>query len=333
MHNIKTIDLLQKYQLPITQKFFAAFLFHYLESQAKINQLTLPNSSLTYKRSDADIELFVNGIRRTISSFEGTKIIDEKTGSRQFSAAYCPPDPKFPQNSLTILLDSGTFTDSRRLSLLEAYNRMYRWERKASSRWGYRIIANYWASYDRIGDSHSSIEAALFIVKRREMLTPRKLILTAQGGNQANQADYINCLRQILDIANPTDIIGLGGWANLGIKRLRIYQFINLIEQAIPLINSANIFQVHLWGVSWNIPLTYLLVLCDRYSIKLTTDSSSSLTPFYKAKTSQDALNKGAFSTNWAINVALQQAKLATLKQSHLYQNLSLGMAYQLSLF
>jgi hypothetical protein len=202
------------------------------------------------------------------------------------------------------------------------------WEKKASRLWNYPVISNYFAAYDCLTHSQISIEAAKFLVNRREELAHRQLILTVQGNNYQ---DYINCLKAILEMATSQDVIGLGGWANLGLERSRLPQFLSVISQAVPLIASANLSKIHIWGVAWDVPLTHLLYQCDLHKIQLSTDTYSPLVPFNSGCCMPSILAKGAKANNWRENVALLQAKLATLRESYHYKILS--QYQQMSLF
>jgi len=175
--------------------------------------------------------LYVGG---NTASYRGDRV--NLSGCRCFSAAYSPSRSNLKNSdplSTFILLDSGAFTDrlQTRLSAAAALERHLSWERKAAKLWkidNYQVEAL--ASYDRLideiwidgkkhklrwanGEAESAVEEtvknAAYLASKRNELSPRKLILVAQG---VDRSQYLRCVDRILEFATPRDIIGFGGW-------------------------------------------------------------------------------------------------------------------------
>lgn len=163
-----------------------------------------------------------------------------------------------------LLIDSGAFQDvgeDTRLSFEDALKRQLALEERIG------IQAEAIVSYDRLVDEQledgkqikrrateeegeacvrETIEAAKYLASQREGLAPRKLILSCQG---TTTEQYLRCIREVLQVARPGDIIGLGGFCIISKSKEAEAQFYEVIRKGFPLIASADIDRVHIFGV------------------------------------------------------------------------------------
>ena len=169
-------------------------------------------------------------------------------------------DPRVP---VSYILDSGAFQDvsGRRLSNEGALERQLVFE-GIVGRPAYAVV-----SYDHLVDEQivdgvqtkarvskdlgktyvdESIEAARYLTSKRDVLGPRKLILSCQG---ADDTQYLECLDSILDIARPGDIIGLGGFCILSRSKRYEEEFYRVVSKGFPRIRDAGIDRVHIFGM------------------------------------------------------------------------------------
>jgi hypothetical protein len=191
-----------------------------------------------------------------------------------------------PQNT-RIIQDSGAFSDglNDRLSFPQAFDRQV----KHAEKYQYQNQIEAMASYDLLIDEmweegkrhkqrwsendawfavNETINAAKFLAKNYS----GKRVQSAQG---VTPNQYLQCAYQILEYTDFNDIFGLGGWCISGKMPLQmIPHFSRTIWLVIPLIASANIKRVHIWGVMDSEFLGPLLWLCDQYDLILSTDSA-----------------------------------------------------------
>ncbi len=276
-------------------------------------------------------------------------------GNRMFTAARSPQKAEFDDvSSVCAYLDSGAFSDppQKRLSPEEALNRQLAFETKASRKWGADWKAQGLVSYDRLidevwsnGKRHKrrwsiseadravfeTIEAANYLVSQRQKVSPRKLILSAQG---VDAIQYKDCMQEILAIAQPEDIIGLGGWCILGRFKSWIPEFWRTIHATLPMIAANGNKNIHIFGVLYQPVLGNLLWLADQYDLSVSTDSSA---PIKSAACTTEAKRKKAGvrckSGYWKDNVDWWVRTLDGLRQSEYYQRPpSLQLVRQLSL-
>lgn len=260
------------------------------------------------------------------------------TGDRCFSAAYGPGSRFTPSeaNNVVGLLDSGAFSDpaEKRLDAPSALARQIRWESRASDIWGLPFQAHAIVSYDLLIDEiwtgqqrekrrwsieaaesavRTTIEAAAFLATQRQQLAPRRLVLACQG---VDHEQYADCVSGVLAHATPTDWIGLGGWCILGWFRSWIPQFWATCYRVLPLIASAGIRHVHIFGVTYRPVLGGLLWLADREGLSVSTDSSGPVL----SVTWKDAKKAAAVKPTWEENAAWWIDALSNLRDSDFYR-------------
>lgn len=191
------------------------------------------------------------------------------------------------------MIDSGAFQDvgeDTRLSFEDALNRQLEFEKTLTQdgRPAYAIV-----SYDRLVDEQfngvaqikkrvaldksepyitETIGASHFLASKRAELRPRKLILSCQG---TTTDQYIYCLKEVLKVAQPGDIIGFGGFCIISKSKEYEKQFYEVINKAFPLIAEAGIYQAHIFGVGIMRVLIQAETLAQRYGLALSYDTSS----------------------------------------------------------
>ncbi len=161
------------------------------------------------------------------------------------------------------LLDSGAFQDVKgnRLTCEQALERQLAFE-KSVGRNAYAIV-----SYDRlvdeqmadgiqiksrvsreVGESYvmDTIEAAEYLSSRRDELEGRRLVLSCQG---SDTEQYLDCMDQVISIAEPGDIIGIGGFCILSKSKVYEQQFYEIISEAFPKLHKAGITNAHIFGM------------------------------------------------------------------------------------
>lgn len=91
-----------------------------------------------------------------------------------------------------------------------------------------------------------TIEAAEYLSSRRERLPGRRLVLSCQG---STAEQYLDCLKEVLQIARPGDIVGLGGFCILSKSKTYENQFYEVIREGFPCIKRAGVDRVHIFGM------------------------------------------------------------------------------------
>lgn len=188
------------------------------------------------------------------------------------------------------ILDSGAFQDVKtenRLTPEEALKRQLSFEKKIGRK------AEAIVSYDRLVDEQlkdgvqfkervseslgkeyidETIESAKYLCSQRDRLNDRKLVLSCQGVT-ANQ--YMGCLKAILDIASPEDIIGFGGFCILSKSVKYETEFYEVVNKGFPMIRENGNSRVHIFGMG----VFRVLVQADIYArmneIECSYDTSS----------------------------------------------------------
>lgn len=161
------------------------------------------------------------------------------------------------------LLDSGAFQDVKgeRLTYEMALDRQLSFE-KVVGREAHAIV-----SYDHLVDEQmvdgkqikervskeigegyvaETLEAAEYLASRRDELGDRKLVLSCQG---SDEEQYLDCLNEMLKIAEPGDIIGLGGYCILSKSKRYEAQYYEVLREGFPRIRDAGIDRVHVFGM------------------------------------------------------------------------------------
>jgi hypothetical protein len=194
-------------------------------------------------------------------------------------------------DSVEVLLDSGAFQDikkSERLTYQGALNRQLAFE----DRTGFQ--SKFLVSYDRIVDEsptvhgerkkrrvnlttadsyvQQTIDAAKFLADQRDDLYPRRLVLSNQG---VTPDQYIGCLKETLKFAEPTDVIGLGGFCIIGQIPRFTKDYFEVLERALPLLRKKGVRRLHIFGVGVFKTLIRTHVQCWRYGVTPSYDTSS----------------------------------------------------------
>jgi hypothetical protein len=253
------------------------------------------------------------------------------------SGAYGPKS-RFPPELVSEvrgMMDSGAFSDppERRLTPEQSLERQLAWERNATRLWGAPWQAESFVSYDLLIDEKwtggrrrkerwsvaeadravkVTVEAAAYLASQREALSPRSLVLAAQG---VDGVQYAECISGVLAHSTPADTIGLGGWCILGRWTSWLPTFWDAMRQSLPLIADAGVKTVHIFGVLYRPALGGLLWLADQYGLSVSTDSSA---PILQT-TWKDQKKAGSLAPTWEENVAAYKQRLATLRQSPYY--------------
>lgn len=283
------------------------------------------------------------GIRLFVGGHPGTVQGDREnlTGDRMFTASRPPQLAAFPcLADLNAYLDSGAFSDppERRLTPEGALDRQLAWEYKASEKWGSHWQASGLVSYDLLidevwanGKRHKrrwsikdadravteTIDAARYLAGQRDRLSPRRLILSAQG---VDAIQYRECIQEVLAIAQPGDIIGFGGWCILGRFKSWLPEFWRTLQATLPLVAANGNQDIHIFGVLYQPALGGLLWLADRYGLSVSTDSSAPIKS--AACTSPESRRKAGVRAegHWHNNVEWWRNSLATLHGSEWYR-------------
>lgn len=194
-----------------------------------------------------------------------------------------------PGCDVSYILDSGAFQDVRgeRLSFDDALRRQLDFE-EAVGRPAYALV-----SYDRLVDEQmvdgaqtkirvdkdtgkqyveETVEAAAYLASRRSELGDRKLILSCQG---ADAEQYLGCLDSVLEIAEPGDIIGFGGFCILSRRRAYEEEFYRVFTEAIPRIRRSGINRVHIFGMGVFRALVQADLFARVHGIECSYDTSS----------------------------------------------------------
>lgn len=203
-------------------------------------------------------------------------------------------NPHYPvrlrRRDINILMDSGAFQDvdtHTRLLLPEALKRQLLYEKYLGA------ISHRIVSYDQLVDEQvikgkktkcrvdeaigwdyvaTTIEAAKYLASKRSSLKPRQLVLSCQG---TTVEQYLDCIKEVLDVSEPGDCIGLGGFCIIGTRPKLQVQFFEIVKRGFPLIKKYGIEDVHLFGVT-SIPiLKRWSEINTSFGLNLSTDSSS----------------------------------------------------------
>jgi hypothetical protein len=206
-------------------------------------------------------------------------------------------NPKYPVSlssgtrNVYVLLDSGAFQDlkaTERLSPRQALNRQLDFERRVG------FESKFIVSYDRIVDESptvqghkrkrrvdstlagryvdQTIDAAKFLADNREGLTPRRLVLSNQG---VTVEQYVDCVKEILRFSEPTDVVGLGGFCIIGQVPKYSKDYFAVVKRILPMLRRRKIRRMHVFGVGVFKTLIKTHVMCSRFGVIPSYDTSS----------------------------------------------------------
>jgi hypothetical protein len=193
-----------------------------------------------------------------------------------------------PSGDCHVLLDSGAFGDVRRgrITFQEALQRQLDYEERCA------FVSERLVSYDMLIDEQlqgdrqiksrwprengwqaveTTIAAAEFLVSRRRELAPRQLVLSCQG---VTVEQYEACMEAILEIAEPQDCIGLGGWCIVGQRRELASLFWQAMDTVLPMIAAKGIKDVHIFGLAWVAIMKEWAVKCRDLGLRASNDTT-----------------------------------------------------------
>lgn len=207
---------------------------------------------------------------------------------------YLMLNPKYPvtlSRPVRYMLDSGAFQDVRaesRLTYQGALDRQMGFERRVGQR-ADRIV-----SYDRLVDEQKTptggqfkarvdedtgaeyvedtIKAAEFLASRRESLDGRTLVLSCQG---TTVGQYLGCVSSVMDVAEPGDTIGIGGFCIMSRRKEYQEQYRDIMGAAVPAIAGGGVRSIHVFGMGMVPWLAWTDALCRRHGVMASYDTSS----------------------------------------------------------
>lgn len=200
-------------------------------------------------------------------------------------------NPNYSQVSVPVgypyMLDSGAFQDvatEKRLSFKDALDRQLLFEKKMGSQ------AESIVSYDRLIDEQvengkqfkcrvdtatgeqyveETIQAAEYLA---HALPDRQLVLSNQG---TTVDQYVTCVENILRVAKPTDIIGIGGFCILSKSKKYKEDYFAIMKLILPKIKEKGVSRIHIFGMSVFEVLIRTEIMCAEYGISPSYDTSS----------------------------------------------------------
>ena len=216
-----------------------------------------------------------------------TKLQQKLLGVKHFCAEPCGT-LYLPPNNPKVLLDSGAFADVRRgrITFEEALERQLAYEQR------YGFISERLVSYDLLIDEQlqgdrqvkdrwgegkgwnaveTTIAATEFLAARRRELAPRQLVLSCHG---VTAEQYITCMKAILEIVEPQDCIGLGGWCIVGQRRELASLFWDAMNAVLPMIAKAGVKDVHIFGLAWVSIMREWAIRCRDLGLRASNDTS-----------------------------------------------------------
>lgn len=200
---------------------------------------------------------------------------------------------------------------------LVSYDRLIDEKHIAGSR-----IKERWSVEDGELAIVQTVEAAQYLNSQRHRLDGYKLVMSCQG---VDAPQYQRCVERVLEVCQPNDVLGLGGWCILGKQKRWLPVFWEVCDRVIPIIAQAGLKQIHIFGCTWyksmkgfpEPPLIRLLRACDEHGLNLSVDSRS---PIGNALWKDTWKQAGATFPYWRHNLAWVKAELATLRDSAEYQ-------------
>ena len=214
-----------------------------------------------------------------------------------------------PDKVRCVLLDSGAFSDgielqngrvikSNRLSFDHALQRQIGHAYKHH----YAALVESIVSYDLLIDEtwqdgdrskirwsveaaeyavNETIEAARYLASQRRRIDQVfghhvNLVLSAQG---VDTAQYVRCAEALVEMMQPDDVFGLGGWCITGLMRhVMLPAAAQMLPPVFAVLAKARVKRVHVFGVTMPRMIGYLLYLSRLHGIALSTDSSGPCT-------------------------------------------------------
>lgn len=158
-------------------------------------------------------------------------------------------NPKYPgvriyNPDAKIMIDSGAFQDRKnddRISFEDALGRQLNLESKIG------IISDRIVSYDYIENADETILANKFLSAKREELKPRKIVLMVQG---SDEDEYLRCLGETLELAQPGDCIGFGGVARSSTNKKVRGKLLSVLPYAAKNAIEKGIKEIHFFGIA-----------------------------------------------------------------------------------
>jgi hypothetical protein len=204
-----------------------------------------------------------------------------------------------------VLLDSGAFSDgielqdgkvvgNKRLSFDQALQRQmhhayrYKYLEQVEAIVSYDLLIDEtwqdgerskirWSTESAEYAVQETIAAARYLSSQRRRIDAFfghhvRLVLSAQG---VDAEQYARCAEAIVQFMKPDDIFGLGGWCITGLMRhIMLPAAAAILPGVFEVLGRAKVKRLHVFGVIIPKLLGFLLHLCQKYGIELSTDSS-----------------------------------------------------------
>jgi hypothetical protein len=114
-----------------------------------------------------------------------------------------------------------------------------------------------WSETDAALAVDETVAAAAYLDQHRNGLP---CVMSAQG---VTPQQYLRCVERLMPYVRDKDIVGLGGWCILGLRRSLMPVFRQTMLLVIPFLKKEGVKRVHIWGVCYAEALAELLYLCD----------------------------------------------------------------------
>jgi hypothetical protein len=198
----------------------------------------------------------------------------------------------FVPDGTGVLQDSGAYAETfgtRRLSFEDALQRqerhaeMYHYADKIVYRASYDLLVDH--RFSRVpGSSRRKIQripessgrvAVERTVQAAQFLNQHRngynLALNVQG---ATPGQYLQCVEQVVPLLRDSDILGLGGWCVLGRLPSMMGDFLQVLAAIMPVLAREKVQRVHLYGCIYTPAIAALLAMCDAYALSMSLDSA-----------------------------------------------------------
>lgn len=279
------------------------------------------------------IEYFVGGLSKKIHA-EPVRII----GNVMFSAYFNPNHDGLNGQDLSkinLFLDSGAFQrfkNNQRISSEESLElQLIRENQLATTAYALasndrlidekdvlgREVKQRWTVEEGWLAVNQTVAAAEYLASQRKFLGDRICVLGCQG---VDAKQYAVCVREVLQVAEETDWIGLGGWCILGKQQKWMPTFRQTLIEVIPLIAHSSVKHIHIYGVMFEPALGNLLWMCDRYGLTCSTDSKKALSDC-RWKTPERRKQAGARCDNYKDNLEWWRNHLSNFRSSPYYRS------------